>query len=233
MNIYVGNVDFAVGERELVSLFITYGDVDTIKIISDKVTGKNKGYCFITMPNDAEANAAINALNGTEFEGRNLVVKEAKPAEERTNDNNQRPYNQGTRREGGYNQREGGYTPRGGGYQNQQRSGNYQPRDGGYNPRGGGYQNQQRPGNYQPRDGNYQPRDNNNYRPRQDGDFNNYNPRREDNPGFRRPYTPYNNEGPRPEGGSRPRKPFVPRDQQPIQPRDNDQDRNNNDGSES
>lgn len=79
MNIFVGNLNFKIEENELKEIFEDYGEVDSAKIITDKFTGRSKGFGFIEMPNDAEANKAIEELNGGELEGRNIVVNEAKP----------------------------------------------------------------------------------------------------------------------------------------------------------
>jgi len=79
MNIYVGNLDFKVNENDLEGIFEDYGTVSSAKIISDKFTGRSKGFGFVTMENDSEATKAINELNGAEFESRKIVVNEAKP----------------------------------------------------------------------------------------------------------------------------------------------------------
>jgi len=79
MNIYVGNLDFKVNENDLEGIFEDYGTVSSAKIISDKFTGRSKGFGFVTMENDAEATKAINELNGADFENRKIVVNEAKP----------------------------------------------------------------------------------------------------------------------------------------------------------
>lgn len=79
MNIFVGNLNFKIEENELKEIFEDYGTVDSAKIITDKFTGRSKGFGFIEMPDDAEANKAIEELNGGELEGRNIVVNEAKP----------------------------------------------------------------------------------------------------------------------------------------------------------
>ncbi len=83
MNIYVGNVAFTATENQLSDLFAEYGAVNSVKIITDKFTGRSKGFAFVEMPNDSEANEALNALNGLEINGRNLNVTEARPKEER------------------------------------------------------------------------------------------------------------------------------------------------------
>ncbi len=82
MNIYVGNLNFKVDENDLEQLFSEYGEVSSCRIIVDKFNGRSKGFGFITMDNDDEANAAINDLAGTNFKDREMVVNEAKPRKE-------------------------------------------------------------------------------------------------------------------------------------------------------
>ncbi len=79
MNIYVGNLNYRVKENDLQQALEDYGTVRSVKIIKDRETGKSKGFGFIEMPNDAEATKVISELNGTEFQGRQLVIKEAIP----------------------------------------------------------------------------------------------------------------------------------------------------------
>ena len=83
MQIYVGNIAYSTTEENLESLFSKYGEVDAVKIITDRETGRAKGFGFITMNNDSEAQNAIEELNEKEFEGRTLRVNEARPREER------------------------------------------------------------------------------------------------------------------------------------------------------
>ncbi|MBN1388728.1 MAG: RNA-binding protein [Bacteroidales bacterium] len=83
MNIYVGNLDFKVNEDDLQKVFEVYGTVTSVKIIEDKFSGRSKGYGFVEMENDKEANKAIKSLNGTEIENREIVVNEAKPRKTR------------------------------------------------------------------------------------------------------------------------------------------------------
>ena len=84
MNIFVAKLDFQTQESDLQSAFEAYGAVDSVKIVSDKFTGKSKGFGFVEMPNDDEAFAAIDALNDKELDGRNIVVKKAEPREKRS-----------------------------------------------------------------------------------------------------------------------------------------------------
>lgn len=83
MNIFVAKLNFATDEDTLRDAFEGYGTVDSVKIISDKFTGKSKGYGFVEMPNDEEAQAAIDDLNDSDFDGRTIVVKKAEPRENR------------------------------------------------------------------------------------------------------------------------------------------------------
>lgn len=78
MNIFISNISFKVREQALSDLFSQYGTVTTVRIIKDKESRRSKGYGFVEMADDNEANAAINALNGTEHYERNIVVAEAK-----------------------------------------------------------------------------------------------------------------------------------------------------------
>jgi len=79
MNIYVGNLDFDIKDEELREIFEEYGTVDSIKIISDKYTGRSKGFGFVTIPDNGEANKAIKGLNGSTLGNREITVNEAKP----------------------------------------------------------------------------------------------------------------------------------------------------------
>lgn len=83
MNIYVGNVKYEMTENELRDMFSAYGEVASARIISDKDTGRSKGFGFVEMPNDAEAKVAIESTNEKEINGRTLKVNEARPREER------------------------------------------------------------------------------------------------------------------------------------------------------
>lgn len=81
--LYVGNVAYSVTEGMLNNLFSQYGKVISVKIIVDKFTNRPRGFAFIEMSNDEEANNAISGLNGRNFEGRNLVVAEARSPKNR------------------------------------------------------------------------------------------------------------------------------------------------------
>jgi RNA recognition motif-containing protein len=82
-NIYVGNLSFQTNEDTVRQLFEQYGEVSSVKLISDRETGRPRGFGFVEMPNDSEGDAAIEATNGMDLEGRNLRVNEARPRESR------------------------------------------------------------------------------------------------------------------------------------------------------
>ncbi|MCE5334539.1 MAG: RNA-binding protein [Desulfobacteraceae bacterium] len=125
MNIYVGNLSPKTTEAELQQAFESFGEVDTAKIIKDNVTGRSRGFGFVEMPNQDQAQSAISALNGKELDGSILTVNEAKPRESRSGGG--RPFGGGGRPGGG---RPGGGGGFGGG-----RGGRG---GGGGGPRGGG-----------------------------------------------------------------------------------------------
>ena len=83
VNIYVGNLAYAVTEDELRSAFEQYGSVERASVITDRMTGRSKGFGFVEMGNEAEAREAISKLNETELKGRNIVVNEARPQTDR------------------------------------------------------------------------------------------------------------------------------------------------------
>ncbi len=106
MNIFVAKLNFATQEDDLRDAFEQFGEVDSVKIIMDKFTGKSKGFGFVEMPDDDAAQDAINNLNDTEFDGRTIVVKKAEPRENRGGGGGGR---------GGYNRGGGGGGYGGGG----------------------------------------------------------------------------------------------------------------------
>lgn len=81
--LYCGNLSFNVSSSDLEQLFAEYGAVDSAQVISDRDTGRSKGFGFVEMGTDQEAQAAIEGLNETEHDGRRLTVNEARPREER------------------------------------------------------------------------------------------------------------------------------------------------------
>jgi RNA recognition motif-containing protein len=116
MNIFIGSLPFRVKEEELKGFFEEYGEVASCRIITDKFSGRSKGYGFIEMPNDDQALKAIEELNGSEVDGRTIVVNKAEERKE------------GERRTGGGGNFRGG---------NNRGGGNTRGGGGGYN-RGGG-----------------------------------------------------------------------------------------------
>lgn len=83
MNIFVAKLNFDTHESDLRDAFEQFGEVDSVKIITDKFSGRSKGFGFVEMPNDEEGQNAINGLNDTEVDGRTIVVKKAEPRENR------------------------------------------------------------------------------------------------------------------------------------------------------
>ena len=109
MNIFVGSLPFSIEEADLRESFEAYGAVDSVKIISDKFTGRSKGFGFVEMGNDDEAQKAIDELNGATVQGRAIVVNKSEPKPE------------GERKP--FNNNRGGGDNRGGGYGGGNRSG--------------------------------------------------------------------------------------------------------------
>ena len=83
MNIYVGNLSYSLSDSELRDAFGAYGEVSSVKVLMDRETGRSRGFGFVEMPNQAEAEAAVAEINGKEVGGRPLRVNEARPREER------------------------------------------------------------------------------------------------------------------------------------------------------
>ena len=103
MNIFVGSLPFSIEEADLRESFEAYGTVDSVKIITDKFTGRSKGFGFVEMPNDDDAQKAIDELNGATVQGRAIVVNKSEPKPE----GERRSFNSGGNRGGGGGQ--GGY----------------------------------------------------------------------------------------------------------------------------
>src|ERR1051325_3423053 len=78
-NIFVGNLDFAATESSIRALFEPYGNVERVNVVTDRDTGRSRGFAFVEMSDAAEADRAIAALNGTSLEGRTLNINEARP----------------------------------------------------------------------------------------------------------------------------------------------------------
>jgi RNA recognition motif-containing protein len=94
MNIYVGNLNFNLSEDELKEIFEEYGEVTSAKVITDKYSGRSKGFGFVEMPNDAEGEAAIKNLNGVDMKGRNMTVNQSEERKDNfRKDNNRRSNN--------------------------------------------------------------------------------------------------------------------------------------------
>ncbi len=83
MNIYVGNLSFDVTEDELREFFAEFGEVSSVNIITDRYTGKSKGFGFVEMPTQAEAEASIKELNESSLKGRDIIVNQARPRTEK------------------------------------------------------------------------------------------------------------------------------------------------------
>jgi RNA recognition motif-containing protein len=88
MKLYVGNLSYTTTEEGLNTKFSEFGALDSVNLIIDRETGRSKGFAFVEMANDEEAKSAIQALDGSEFEGRNIRVSEAKPQERRSGGGN-------------------------------------------------------------------------------------------------------------------------------------------------
>lgn len=85
MKLYVGNLPFSVQEQDLKSFFSSYGSVSKVEVITDRETGRSKGFGFVEISNEDEANQAIEDLNGKDLGGRAVIVNEARPRENREN----------------------------------------------------------------------------------------------------------------------------------------------------
>lgn len=137
MNIYVGNLSWGLKDQDLANMFTPYGEVASAKIVMDKFTQRSKGFGFVEMPNDEQAQAAIAQLNNTEIEGRNLVVNESRPKEGGEGGG-------GFKKRGGFGGGGGGGFKKGGsggggGYRGGNGGGGYGNRGGGSSGGGGGY----------------------------------------------------------------------------------------------
>jgi RNA recognition motif-containing protein len=83
MNIYVGNLPFSITDADLRETFAKFGEVAQVNLITDKFTGESKGFGFVEMANNSQADAAIKGLNGKDLKGRNITVNQAKPKTDR------------------------------------------------------------------------------------------------------------------------------------------------------
>jgi cold-inducible RNA-binding protein len=109
--LFVGNLAFSATENDLEDLFSQHGPVTEVNLMLDRATGRPRGFAFVTMATPEAAQAAVSALNGASFEGRNLTVNEARPREERAGGGGGGGYGGGGERRGGG----GGGDRRGGG----------------------------------------------------------------------------------------------------------------------
>ena len=132
MNIYVGNLSWNLKDQDLSNLFASHGEVVSAKIVLDKFTNRSKGFGFVEMANDDQAQAAIAALNGTEVDGRNIVVNESRPKPEGGGGGGfkKRSFGGGG---GGGGYKGGGGSGGGGGYKKGGGGGGYNRDRGGYN----------------------------------------------------------------------------------------------------
>lgn len=101
MKLYVGNLSFDTTENDLQELFEQFGNVTDVGLITDRATARSRGFAFVTMGGAAEGQAAIDALEGKPFQGRNLTVNEARPREERPHNGGGRSFGGGGRSSGG------------------------------------------------------------------------------------------------------------------------------------
>lgn len=134
MDIYVGNLPYSATEEDVTGLFAEYGPVERVKIITDRETGRSKGFAFVTLGDASQLQAAIEAVNGSDYQGRTLRVNASEP----------KPFNKPAG--GGYGgERRGGG---GGGYGGERRGGGYGggERRGGGGGGGGGYGGERRGG---------------------------------------------------------------------------------------
>ena len=121
MDIYVGNLPYTATEEDVTGLFAAYGPVERVKIITDRETGRSKGFAFVTLGDQSQLNASIEALNGYDYQGRALRVNASEPKESKP---------------GGF--RSGGGGGGGGGYGGERRGGGGGGYGGGGDRRGGG-----------------------------------------------------------------------------------------------
>ena len=95
MNIYISNLNFRTKNDSLQQLFEQYGEVSSANIITDRESGRSRGFGFVEMPNDVQAREAIEALNNTDFEDKTITVNEARPKAERSDRGERGGYNRG------------------------------------------------------------------------------------------------------------------------------------------
>jgi RNA recognition motif-containing protein len=170
MDIFAGSLPFKLSEEDLKKLFEQYGEVNSAKIIIDKVTRQNKGYGFVEMPNDNEATKAIEALDGFEVLGRNIVVNKSEKKEDRSdsrksndtrrdssrnNTNTTSRTNTTSNNSGDSNTNFGANKVKGGGYSNN-KGGGYNNSKGGFNKgKSGGFNKGNKRDDYNRDENNY------------------------------------------------------------------------------
>jgi RNA recognition motif-containing protein len=142
MDIYVGNLPYTATEEDVTGLFTAYGPVERVKIITDRETGRSKGFAFVTIGDQTQLNAAIEALNGYDYQGRALRVNASEPKEARPSGGGGGGGYGGERRGGG------GYKGGGGGGYGGGGGGGGDRRGGGYKGGGGGYKGGGNKGGY-------------------------------------------------------------------------------------
>jgi RNA recognition motif-containing protein len=143
MDIYVGNLPYTATEEDVTGLFTAYGPVERVKIITDRETGRSKGFAFVTIGDQTQLNAAIEALNGYDYQGRALRVNASEPKEARPSGGGGGGGGYGGERRGG-----GGYKGGGGGGYGGGGGGGGDRRGGGYKGGGGGYKGGGNKGGY-------------------------------------------------------------------------------------
>ncbi len=146
MDIYVGNLPYSATEEDVSGLFAQYGPVERVKIITDRETGRSKGFAFVTLADQSQLNAAIEALNQYDYQGRALRVNASEPKEKGGFRSGGGGYGERRGGGGGYGERRGGggggYGERrggggGGGYGERRGGGGYERRGGGGGYKGG------------------------------------------------------------------------------------------------
>jgi RNA recognition motif-containing protein len=136
MDIYVGNLPYSATEEDVTGLFAAHGPVERVKIITDRETGRSKGFAFVTLGDQSQLNSAIEALNGYDYQGRALRVNASEPKEFKPGGGGGGGYGGDRRGGGGYGgDRRGG----GGGYGGDRRGGGGYKGGGGGGYKGGGY----------------------------------------------------------------------------------------------
>lgn len=103
MNIYISNLSYAVNDGDLKELFSEYGEISSAKVITDRETGRSRGFGFVEMADDAQGQKAIDELNQAEYDGKVISVSVAKPRESRPNNRNNSRGGFNSNRGGGYN----------------------------------------------------------------------------------------------------------------------------------